>query len=132
MIRSSGEVLCRRGTLQGLFRSYGIQVSQRRIASSLRRFAPFQYQERRQDTYRLLNPVPYPASYYGEKLHLDQIEILVMCYSCYSCDETSPMGPPMLHSGGQKSICSRNDSSHYPTTRTEELFCTTTIIIDTH
>ena len=34
-------------------------------------------QERRQDTYSLLNPVPYPASHYGEKLHLDQNEKLV-------------------------------------------------------
>ena len=81
-----------RGTLQGLLRSYGIQVSQRWIALSLRRLAPFHYKERRQHTYRLLNPVPYTASYYGEKLHLDQNEKLVMCYSCYSCDETSPYG----------------------------------------
>ena len=85
-----------RRTLQGLLRSYGIQVSQRRIASSLRRLAPFHYKDRRQDTYRLLNPVPYPASHYGKK-----------------------------------SSCSRNDSSRDPTTRTEELFCTRTIIIDT-
>ena len=67
-----------RRTLQGLLRSYGIQVSQRRIASSLRRLAPVQYQARRQDTYRLLNPVPYRASHYGEKLHLAQNEKLVM------------------------------------------------------
>ena len=116
-----------RRTLQGLLRSYGIQVSQRRIASSLRRLAPFHYKDRRQDTYRLLNPVPYPASHYGKKLHLDQNKKLVS----YSFDATSPMGPPMLHSGGQKSSCSRNDSSRDPTTRTEELFCTRTIIIDT-
>ena len=36
--------------------------------------APIQYAPRRHDTYRLLNPVPYRARYFGVKLHLDQDE----------------------------------------------------------
>ena len=67
-----------RRTMQGLLRSNGIEVSQFRIAASLRRVAPIHYCARRIDAYRTLNPFPYFASYYGEKLHLDQNEKLAM------------------------------------------------------
>ena len=67
-----------RRTMQGLLRSNGIEVSQRRIAAALRRVAPVQYCTRRIDAYRMLNPFPYHASYFGEKLHLDQNEKIAM------------------------------------------------------
>lgn len=76
-IRRVGHSYGRR-TLHGLLRYYGIQVSQGRLSASLRRVAPSQYRARSLATYRVLNPVPYRASFYGEKLHLDQNEKLVM------------------------------------------------------
>ena len=42
---------------------------------------PTHYQEREQNTAKLLNPVPYQADYFGHKMHLDQNEKLVM-YGC--------------------------------------------------
>lgn len=67
-----------RRTMQGLLRGNGIVVSQARIAASLRRVAPIQYRARSIDIYRMLNPSPYRAFYYGEKLHLDQNEKIGM------------------------------------------------------
>ena len=64
--------------MQGLLRSNGIEVSQARLATSLRRVAPVQYHARCVDIYRVLNPAPYRVSYHGEKLHLDQNEKIVM------------------------------------------------------
>ena len=72
-----GHAYCRR-TMQGLLRSNDIEVSQARIATSLRRVAPVQYHARCVDIYRVLNPAPYRVSYYGEKLHLDQNEKIMM------------------------------------------------------
>ena len=67
-----------RRTMQGLLRSNGIEVSQARLSTSLRRVAPVQYHARCVDIYRILNPAPYHVSYYGEKLHLDQNEKIMM------------------------------------------------------
>lgn len=67
-----------RRTMHGLLASHGIHVSQSRVAAAMERVAPVQYVSRRADTQTLLNPVPYHASYYGEKLHMDQNEKCVM------------------------------------------------------
>ena len=63
-----------RRTMQGLLRANGLVVSQARIAASLRRVAPLQYHARCVNTSRMLNPSPYQAFHYGQKLHLDQNE----------------------------------------------------------
>ena len=55
-----------------------IHVSQRRVGESLQRVAPIQYALRRREATSLLNPLPYRANYFGEKLHLDQNEKCVM------------------------------------------------------
>lgn len=75
-IRRVGHAYGRR-TMHGLLRSNGIHVCQARLAASLRQLAPVQYHARSVDTYRMLNPMPYRALYYGHKLHLDQNEKLV-------------------------------------------------------
>ena len=67
-----------RRTMHGLVHSQGVQVSQSRLAASLERVAPIQYAARRHETNRMLNPLPYRARYFGEKLHLDQNEKCVM------------------------------------------------------
>ena len=58
-----------RRTMQGLLRCNGIEVSQSvLIAALLRCVAPIHYCARMIDAYCTLNPFPYFASYYGEKL----------------------------------------------------------------
>ena len=67
-----------RKTLHGLIASTGIHVSQQRISDSLGRVAPGPLMSRQNLTHRQLNPIPYRANFYGEKLHMDQNEKLVM------------------------------------------------------
>ena len=67
-----------RRTMHGLLNSQGVRVSQRRLAASMYRVAPLQYASRRHNTNRLLNPLPYRAHHFGEKLHLDQNEKCAM------------------------------------------------------
>ena len=62
--------------LKGVLESKGIKVSESRVAESLQRFAPMQYDQRRNDTLDRLNPPPYIALYFGHKLHIDQNEKL--------------------------------------------------------
>jgi hypothetical protein len=67
-----------RRTLHGLLRSEGINVSQRRIGSSLRTVFPEAHANRSMTLQRHINPIPYSAYYFGEKLHFDQNEKLNM------------------------------------------------------
>ena len=62
----------------GLIASTGIHVSQQRISDSLGRVAPGPLMSRQILTYKQLNPIPYIANFYGENLHMDQNEKLVM------------------------------------------------------
>ena len=64
--------------MQGLLSSRGIRASQSRIGKSLAVVAPVYHQARRTDTARKTNPTPYKADYFGQKLHVDQNEKLVM------------------------------------------------------
>ena len=64
--------------LKGVLESNGIKVSENRVAASLKRVAPLQYEQRRHDTMNNINPAPYIALYFGHKLHLDQNEKLKM------------------------------------------------------
>ena len=67
-----------RRTMQGFLRSEGINISQRRIGQALRLLFPIAHYERVMTSLRHINPVPYQASYFGEKLHFDQNEKLNM------------------------------------------------------
>ena len=67
-----------RRSLHGLFRSGGVHVSQRRLGMSLRRNFPAAHSIRNQTAGRAINPIPYQATFYGQKLHVDQNEKLVM------------------------------------------------------
>ena len=58
--------------------SLEIHVSQARVRGSLQHGSPIQYASRSRDAIALLNPLPYRATYFGEKLHLDQNEKCVM------------------------------------------------------
>ena len=72
-----GHVYGRR-MLKGVLESKGIKISEGRVAATLRRVAPSQYEQRRHDAVDRLNPSPYIALYFGHKLHLDQNEKLGM------------------------------------------------------
>ncbi len=65
-----------RRTLAGYIRSHGTRIGERRIRSSMIRVAPAYVRRRDEQSYRLLNPIPYYAQYHGHKLHIDQNEKL--------------------------------------------------------
>lgn len=60
-----------RRMMHGMLTSQGIQASQRRVGESLKCVAPIHYGHRCREATLLLNPVPYRATYFGEKIHLD-------------------------------------------------------------
>ena len=64
--------------VEGLLRSSGIVVSQNRVGRSLSRTFPFEHNLRRLNMHSLINPYPYRADYFSQKLHFDQNEKLVM------------------------------------------------------
>lgn len=64
-----------RHSLHGLLRSEGVHISQRRLGRSLRRTFPAAHSRRHQTAGRSINPIP---TFYGQKLHMDQNEKLVM------------------------------------------------------
>ena len=72
--------------MTGLLASEGIRVCQLRVGQSLQRVNPAHHQRRMTRTHRLTNPVSYSADYYfGEKLHIDQNEKLVMFGVTHVC-----------------------------------------------
>lgn len=64
--------------MHGLLRAEGVRVCQQRVGDSLRRTFPFQHSIIRRNVRVAVNPVPYRANYFGEKLNFDQNENLVM------------------------------------------------------
>jgi len=62
-------------------RSKGLSLSGSQVSKSLKRVNPVNHSRRKEDTVRRQSPVPYFAPYYGNKLHCDQNEKLVM-YGC--------------------------------------------------
>ena len=70
-----------RKMMTGYICSKGFSLSGSQVSKSLRRVNPVNQSRRREDTVRRQNPVPYDAPYYGNKLHCDQNEKLVM-YGC--------------------------------------------------
>lgn len=67
-----------RRSLQGLLRSAGVHVSHTRLGRSLRGMFPVAHSRRNQSAGRWINAIPYQASFYGQKLHMDQNEKLFM------------------------------------------------------
>ena len=66
-----------RKTMQGLLVARGVRVNEVRVGQSLRRVAPAAQRLRSGLAHRLMNPVPYTATHFGHKLHLDQNEKLI-------------------------------------------------------
>lgn len=76
----------------GLLASEGVKVAEGRIGKALQKVNPgYQQAHRshanrhRSHANRHLNPIPYHASYFGHKLHIDQNEKLVMYGVTHIC-----------------------------------------------
>ena len=69
----------------GLLASDGMHIAEGRVRAALHRVNPGYQQARRNRTERQLNPQPYHASYFGDKLHIDQNEKMVMYGVTHAC-----------------------------------------------
>ena len=67
-----------RKSMIGLLSAQGCHVGQNRLGASLQRVNPGQQIRRTVESERQRNPVPYTARYFGEKVHIDQNEKLVI------------------------------------------------------
>ena len=64
--------------LTGYLRSRGHKISENSVAKIVKSITPVAVTERRILANRQLNPKPYHADYFGQKVHIDQNEKLVM------------------------------------------------------
>ena len=71
--------------MTGFLASQGFKISQQRVGLALQRIRPYQHSCRQNTIQRLVNPIPYNAAYFGEKLHIDQNEKLVMYGVTHVC-----------------------------------------------
>ena len=59
-------------------RSMGTSISENAVAKVMKKIYPYHASEKHFKAARNLNPKPYHADYFGQKLHVDQNEKLVM------------------------------------------------------
>lgn len=71
--------------MTGLLAADGYKVAEKRVGYSLKKVHPDYHQIRSTCTHNHINPVPYRAAYFGEKLHVDQNEKLVMFGITHVC-----------------------------------------------
>ena len=69
----------------GLLASEGVKVAENRVGKALQQINPSYQQVRRSRANRRFNPIPYHASHFGHKLHIDQNEKLVMYGVTHIC-----------------------------------------------
>ena len=68
----------------GVLASQGIRAGSQRVGQALARVNPG-YQDRRTRTERQTNPIPYSAKYFGNKVHIDQNEKLILFGLTHVC-----------------------------------------------
>lgn len=71
--------------MTGLLSSQGIRCAEIRVGTSLKRVSSSYHRRRQARMERQTNPIPYRAYYFGEKLHIDQNEKLVMFGLTHIC-----------------------------------------------
>jgi hypothetical protein len=71
-----------RGTITGLLASEGFRVCQILVGHSLQRVDPTNHHC---ITRRSINPIAYRSAYFGEKLHIDQNEKLILFGVTHVC-----------------------------------------------
>ena len=69
----------------GLLAAQGLRSGVQRIGISLSRVNPGHHTMRHNRTERQINPVPYRADYFGEKVHIDQNEKLAVFGVTHVC-----------------------------------------------
>lgn len=71
--------------MTGFLCTQGTRCSEKRVGQSLKRVSPEYHARRESNTHRQTNPVPYRADYFGQKVHIDQNEKLVMFGITHVC-----------------------------------------------
>ena len=74
-----------RKTMVGVLASQGIRAGSHRVSQSLARVNPVSHDRRRTRTERQTNPIPYSSKYFGNKVHIDQNEKLVLFGVTHVC-----------------------------------------------
>lgn len=74
-----------RKTMKGFLACGGIRAGQRQIAAVMPHCNPEYHRKRQTNTAKLMNPIPYYASYFGHKIHIDQNEKMVMYGVTHVC-----------------------------------------------
>lgn len=69
----------------GVLASHGIRASSQRVGQSLARVNPVYHERRTTRTERQTNPIPYSSTYFGNKVHIDQNEKLVLFGVTHVC-----------------------------------------------
>ena len=64
--------------MTGRLRSMGVSISERKVGSALKKIRPITQAERCMQAGRSFNPQVYKEDYFGQKMHEDQNEKLVM------------------------------------------------------
>ena len=63
----------------------GVRVAEERVGKALKQVNPGYNEARSDRARRQFNPIPYHANYFGERLHVDQNEKLVMFGVTHVC-----------------------------------------------
>lgn len=71
--------------MSGLLAAQGVRCAEKRVGASLQRVDPSNHLKRQTGAERIANPLPYRADYFGQKIHIDQNEKLVMFGSTHVC-----------------------------------------------
>lgn len=71
--------------MTGLLAANGIRVCQTRVGESLKRVDARHHSRRQYQLHRRTNPIPYCSRYFGEKVHIDQNEKLVLFGVTHVC-----------------------------------------------
>ena len=74
-----------RKTLTGLLSAEGYRIAEKRVGKALEKVSPGYHSQRRVNSQSRINPIPYKARYFGEKLHIDQNEKLTMFGMTHVC-----------------------------------------------
>ena len=74
-----------RKTMVGVLASQEIRAGSQCVGQSLARVNPMSHERRRTRTERQTNPIPYSSKYFGNKVHIDQNEKLVLFGVTHLC-----------------------------------------------
>lgn len=69
----------------GVLASHGIRAGLQRVGQSLARVNSTYHERRTTRTERQTNPIPYSSKYFGNKVHIDQNEKLVLFGVTHVC-----------------------------------------------